>query len=174
MNDDYRRAQTRRIVTGIGEDGRSTVLRDDFTAQRVSAPAFTICDVWESPRLPVPFETDVPAGTVSIDPPKQGLVIRICTFPPDTAYDKAEYEQSLAALQGADTFRPDADLPGMHETKTLDVVTVVSGELHIVLETGETLLRQGDCIVMKGGAHSWSNKTDRPAVLCSVIMSAEA
>lgn len=62
----------------------------------------------------------------------------------------------------------------MHVTESLDVVTVVSGELHMVLETGEVLLNQGDCVVMKGGSHSWSNKTDTPAVLCSVIMSSVA
>ncbi len=60
----------------------------------------------------------------------------------------------------------------MHVHDTLDIVTVVSGELHIVLETGETLLRQGDSVIVRGVLHSWSNKTDKPVVLTSLMMSA--
>jgi hypothetical protein len=175
MARDHLRAQARRVITGVDEKGRSTVIADEYTPQRVAAPAFTICDVWESPYLPVPMDTPIAGGsTVSIYPPQAGLVVRICTFPPDSDYDKeTDYQESLDALQGGDTFHRDNDLPGMHLVQgTLDVVTVVSGELHIVLETGETLLRQGDCVIVRGAVHSWSNKTDKPAVLCSLIMSA--
>lgn len=95
MNEDYRQARTRRIVMGIGTDGRSTVLSDEMATQRVSAPAFVINDVWESPSFPVPVTTETPSGSVSINPPAGGLVIRLCTFPPDNAYDKADYQASL-------------------------------------------------------------------------------
>jgi mannose-6-phosphate isomerase-like protein (cupin superfamily) len=175
MAREHLKAQARRVITGVDEKGRSTVISDEFTPQRVAAPAFTICDVWESPYLPVPMDTPPAAGSVvSIYPPKAGLVVRICTFPPDSDFDKeTEYKESLDALQGGSTFHGDNELPGMHLVQgTLDVVTVVSGELHIVLETGETLLRQGDCVIVRGAVHSWSNKTDKPAVLCSLIMSA--
>jgi quercetin dioxygenase-like cupin family protein len=47
----------------------------------------------------------------------------------------------------------------------VDVVTVVSGELVAVLETGEVTLKQGDSFVTRGVKHSWSNRTDKPVVL---------
>jgi mannose-6-phosphate isomerase-like protein (cupin superfamily) len=119
------------------------------------------------------MDTPAAAGEVSIYPPKTGFTFRVCTFPPDSEYDKeAAYKESLEALQGGDTFLSDSHLPGMHVHDTLDIVTVVSGELHIVLETGETLLRQGDSVIVRGVVHSWSNKTDEPVVLTSLMMGA--
>ncbi len=173
MAGEHFKAQARRVITGVDEKGRSTVIGDELTPRRASAPAFTICDIWETPYLPVPMDTPAAVGEVSIYPPKTGFTFRVCTFPPDSEYDKeAAYEESLEALQGGDTFLSDSDLPGMHVHDTLDIVTIVYGELHIVLETGETLLRQGDSVIVRGVVHSWSNKTDEPVVLTSLMMGA--
>jgi mannose-6-phosphate isomerase-like protein (cupin superfamily) len=167
-------AQARRVITGVDQDGRSTVVTDELTPRRATAPAFTICDIWETPSLPIPMSTAAATGEVSIYPPNGGFAFRVCTFPPDSEYDKeAAYKESLKALQGADTYDDTNEIPGMHVHDTLDIVTVVSGELHVVLETGETLLRQGDSVVVKGVMHSWSNKTDKPVVLTSLMMSAD-
>jgi mannose-6-phosphate isomerase-like protein (cupin superfamily) len=166
-------AQARRVITGVDENGRSTIVDDELTPRRATAPAFTICDIWETQALPIPMDTPAAVGEVSIYPPKTGFTFRVCTFPPDSEYDKAAaYKESLDALQGGGTYRGESEIPGMHIHDTLDIVTVVSGELHIVLETGETLLRQGDSVVVRGVLHSWSNKTDKPVVLTSLMMSA--
>jgi mannose-6-phosphate isomerase-like protein (cupin superfamily) len=171
--EEHYNAQARRVITGVDQNGHSTVLADELTPRRAAAPAFTICDIWETPSLPIPMDTPAAVGDVSIYPPKAGFTFRVCTFPPDSEYDKeAAYKESLDALQGGDTFRSESELPGMHVHDTLDIVTVVSGELHIVLETGETLLREGDSVVVRGVLHSWSNKTDKPVVLTSLMMSA--
>jgi quercetin dioxygenase-like cupin family protein len=165
--------QARRVIAGVDENGRSAVVGDELTPRRVAAPAFTICDIWETQSLPVPIDFPAAVGEVSIYPPKTGFAFRVCTFPPDSEYDKeAAYEESLVALQGGGTFMDDSAIPGMHVHDSLDIVTVVSGELHIVLETGETLLRQGDSVILRGVAHSWSNKTDKPVILTSLMMGA--
>ena len=39
---------------------------------------------------------------------------------------------------------------GMHQTDTIDVVTVISGEIWAMVETGETLVRAGDTVVQRG------------------------
>jgi mannose-6-phosphate isomerase-like protein (cupin superfamily) len=173
MAGEHFNAQARRVIAGVDENGRSAVIADEFTPQRVAATAFTICDIWETARLPIPMDTPAAVGKVSLYPPKTGFAFRVCTFPPDSEYDKeASYKESLVALQGGDTFLGDSNIPGMHVHDTLDIVTVVSGELHIVLETGETRLRQGDSVVLRGVVHSWSNKTDKPVVLTSLQMGA--
>jgi quercetin dioxygenase-like cupin family protein len=174
MSGEHAEAQARRVITGVDENGRSAVLVDEYTPRRATAPAFTICDIWETQSLPIPMATDAAVGEVSIYPPTGGFAFRVCTFPPDSEWDKsADYEKSLGALQGKDTFISESETPGMHVHETLDIVTVVSGEMHIVLETGETLLRQGDSVVVRGVVHSWSNKTDKPVVITSLMMSAE-
>ena len=165
--------QARRVIAGVDAQGRSTVVTDEITPRRVAAPAFTVCDIWETPFLPVPMDLPAAVGEVCIYPPKGGFAFRVCMFPPDSEYDKeAAYKASLDAIKGDDTFDPNNTIPGMHIHETLDIVTCVSGELHIVLETGETLLRQGDSVILRGVMHSWSNKTDKPVILTSLMMSA--
>jgi mannose-6-phosphate isomerase-like protein (cupin superfamily) len=80
----------------------------------------------------------------------------------------------------ADVWRLDA-LPahvddcdtGMHTTETIDVVTMLSGELYAVLEDTETLLRPGDTLIQRGTKHSWSNRTDKPAIFVATMMPAK-
>ena len=52
----------------------------------------------------------------------------------------------------------------MHTTDTIDIVTVISGEACVLLDTGETTMRQGDTIVQRGTKHAWHNRTDSPAL----------
>ena len=130
--------QARRLITGVDAQGRSTIVGDEVTPRRVAAPAFTICDIWETVKLPVPLDTNAAMGEVSIFPPEAGFVFRVCAFAPDREYDKATaYEESLVALQGGSTFDAESKIPGMHIHNTLDIVTVIDGEVYCVLETGE-------------------------------------
>ena len=69
-----------------------------------------------------------------------------------------------------DTARP--AIPGAHRTDTVDVVTVVSGEVYAVLESGETLLRQGDSLVQRGTMHAWHNRSESPALVASIMVAA--
>ncbi|VDC01820.1 unnamed protein product [Peniophora sp. CBMAI 1063] len=47
----------------------------------------------------------------------------------------------------------------LHRTTSTDVVTLISGQVILVLEDGsETLLEKpGDCIIQRGTAHAWRN-----------------
>lgn len=166
-------AQARRVVSGASEDGRSTIIADGVTASRIATPAFTICDIWVTESLPVRMDQEAAWGEISIHPPKNGFHYRVVTFPPDKEWDLgADYQQSLAAMGGGDTYDGDADTPGMHVHETVDIVTVVAGELYAVFEEKETLLRPGDTIVVRGSMHTWSNRGDVPCTITSLMMSA--
>lgn len=52
------RAQARRVVSGTDESGLSAIVEDSHATRRVAAPAFTICDVWETQSLPVSITRD--------------------------------------------------------------------------------------------------------------------
>lgn len=168
-------AQARRVVAGVDADGKSTIVLDENTATRAAAEAFTVCDVWRVERLPVHVDQeDTLDGTVALSPPPEGLVVRVTTFPPDSEWDPASaYGESLEALQGADAEVADDSIPGLHATDTVDVVTVLSGELYAVLERKETLLRPGDTFVQRGTKHTWSNRGDVPATVVAIMMAAE-
>jgi mannose-6-phosphate isomerase-like protein (cupin superfamily) len=173
MVGEHLKAQARRVVSGTDEDGRSTIVADGPTASRIATPAFTICDIWVTESLPVPMDQEPASGEISIFPPKDGFHYRVVTFPPDKEWDiKAAYQESLAAMDGADTYHGDADIPGMHVHDTVDIVTVVSGEIYAVFEKSETLLRPGDSVIVRGAMHTWSNRGDVPCTITSLMMSA--
>lgn len=170
------RAEARRVVSGLDENGKSTIVVDELTTTRIAAPAFTVCDIWQAPTLPAPaMQEDVLDGEVSLNPPLAGFTYRVTTFPPDSEWDLAAgYEDSLGAMGGADAHTDDSDsgIAGLHQTDTVDVITVLSGELYAVLEKGETLLAPGDSFVQRGTKHTWSNRGDVPCTIVAVQMGA--
>lgn len=57
----------------------------------------------------------------------------------------------------------------MHATDTLDYLVVVSGEVTLITETGEVLLKAGDVLVDRGVMHGWRNDTDRTCRIVNVL-----
>ena len=64
------------------------------------------------------------------------------------------------------------EVAGMHRTDTIDIVTVVDGEIWVVMEEGETPLQAGDCLVQRGTRHAWRNRSDRPCTLATTMLAA--
>ncbi|MDT3444940.1 MULTISPECIES: cupin domain-containing protein [unclassified Pseudofrankia] len=148
-------------------------MADGPTPVRVATPGFTVCDIWRVETLPTDvLNEDGTTGKVLLDPPQGGFVYRITTFPPDSEWDAvAEYRASLEAMSGAaavDRAGSNGDVVGLHQTDTVDIVTIISGELYAVTETGETLLKPGDTLVQRGTVHTWSNRGDKPCMKVAV------
>ncbi|SHN39630.1 cupin domain-containing protein [Cryptosporangium aurantiacum] len=175
----------RLIVTGTDEQNRSVIVSDTPTPTWVRRPTGTvIMDLWQTKSLPAQVDDDShDDGDESLRPPVGGGVcVRVAIFPPDKDVDAAataEYEAAATAIygeQGDDgpgDGAPARAVPGMHRTDTVDVVTVLDGEIWMVMDEGETLLRTGDCIVQRGTRHAWSNRSDRPCTLVSTMLAAE-
>jgi mannose-6-phosphate isomerase-like protein (cupin superfamily) len=107
-----------------------------------------------------------------IPPPPLGYTYNLTAFPPDSEWDyEAGYAQALADASAGDSTSMQ-DIPGMHTTETVDIVTLLSGELWAILETGETMLKPGDTLVQRGTKHAWRNKGDVPAVIVAIQISA--
>src|SRR6476660_362284 len=47
----------------------------------------------------------------------------------------------------------------MHRTETIDYGVVLSGEIVLVLDDSETVLRAGDVVVQRGTDHRWENRS---------------
>jgi len=47
----------------------------------------------------------------------------------------------------------------MHRTRTLDYVVVIEGELVLILDDSEMLLKPGDVVVQRGTDHAWENRS---------------
>jgi len=49
----------------------------------------------------------------------------------------------------------------MHRTKTLDYAVDIEGEVVLVLDDSEVVLKKGDVVVQRGTDHAWENRSDR-------------
>jgi hypothetical protein len=169
---DYVNAQARRVVTGVDATGRSYIERDELTPHRLSTPGNTKCDLWRFHGVPAHVGADdgLDGGDIVTQPPKAGLIHRIVTFPPDTEWDRSlGYADSNGPLSTGD----DEGIPGLHVTETVDIVTLLSGELVCVMQSGEAVLKAGDTLVQRGTKHSWSNRRAEAATAVVIMVSAQ-
>ena len=171
--------RVRRVLTGHDAHGRSTFLADG-EAQNVkemaSMPGLALTDLWETAGAPASNtgDKDSAARPVRLEPPKNGTILRIVEFPPDTAWrgsvdGKAAFK-SIGAGHAKDASSSD---PMMHRTSTVDYIIVLKGEIHAIMETGEKLLRAGDVLVQRGTNHSWSVRGNEPCIIAAVLVSAK-
>ena len=61
----------------------------------------------------------------------------------------------------------------MHRTKTIDYVVILFGEIWLIVDEKELLVKQGDVVVQGGVNHTWVNRSDAPCVLLAVLVGAE-
>lgn len=150
----------RRIVTGI-KDGKSTIVEDGIVQNAVEHfPNLIISDVWNTQQMPASqdFETQIP-NTGFPQTPKNGTYFRYVSIPPDK-------ELGVKVKVGEPH-------PMMHQTQTLDYIIILSGELYLIMEEGETLLKPGDIVIQRGTNHAWSNRSDEPCIQLAVLIDAE-
>lgn len=157
----------RRVVAGTDEHGLSTVVDDGPVSTMVWRPdGSVVMDVWRFDSLPALLgDGDGLDGTVSAPLPG-GLVYRTMWVAPQSQ------EQAQASARVRATGADPPAIPGAHRTDTVDVVTVVSGEVYAVFDTGETLLRPGDSLVQRGTRHAWHNRSATPALIVSIMVAA--
>lgn len=174
MTGEHRNAQARRVVTGADANGKSRFVSDEPTPHRFVGPGNTKCDLWRVGSLPVRYgDGDGVDDGVVTEPPKGGFVVRQTTFAPDSEWDKSlGYSDSKGQLAGTVPAADTGGAPGFHTTESVDIVTVLEGEIVAIMETGEKLLQAGDTIVMRGTTHAWDNRTDQPVTVQSVMISA--
>ncbi|MFC0385169.1 cupin domain-containing protein [Muricoccus vinaceus] len=171
--------KVRRIVTGHDEAGRAVVVMDGpapFLHESPGRPGFWSNDIWrtsETPALVIPQPEEPTLGPRRQLPAAGGSVIRINHIPPESGLlDAGAIAREFAALgnAAASTHRRSGRHPMMHRTETIDYAIVLSGEIYLVLDTGETLVRAGDVVVQCGTNHAWSNRSGAPCVLAFILL----
>jgi Cupin domain len=100
----------------------------------------------------------------------------VADFPPDSAYDNGGKDQLFADIGGDDardgaTHSADRHF-WFHKTDSIDFAVVLDGEIWMLLDEGECLLRAGDVIVQRGTAHSWSNRSGKPCRMAFLLLGA--
>jgi hypothetical protein len=176
--------RVRRVVTGVDDAGRSFIVSDSLAPNAFlspDVPGFGSSVAWYSPAGPVSNEGahDTAAAEVAVPmAPSLGEVIfRVADFPPDDAYGHAGEEGLFGTIDGGDEAREGATHSSekhfwFHKTDSIDFAVVLEGEIWLLLDEGECLLRSGDVVVQRGTAHSWSNRTDATCRMAFVLLGA--
>ena len=170
-----------RVVTGHDADGRAIVASDGPlpTSVEIQAiPGTVFHEVWETRATPAPVDNgaDPTIGPLKLPPPKQGTRIRFVDIPPDTddflAHGAARMQDAFtqAGDAAASTVRRDSPHPLMHRTESIDYGIVIDGEMTLVLDAGEVLLRPGSVVVQRGTNHAWANRSGRPCRMLFVLV----
>jgi len=166
----------RRIVAANDPDDKAVIYADATNTDVRTDPArpgFTSNRIWVTERTPAPVagvrETlDLPH---TLEPPPGGSVCRFLTIPPDDWYmadltdEKVSDYFAAMGSPGASRLGTGAPHPYMQQTRTLDYVLVMSGEVTLVLDSEEVHLSTGDTVVQLGASHAWSNRSDAPCEL---------
>jgi uncharacterized cupin superfamily protein len=58
----------------------------------------------------------------------------------------------------------------MHRTRSIDYGIVLEGEIYLILDDSEVLLRTGDVVVQRGTDHAWENRSDRVARMAFILV----
>lgn len=156
----------RYIVTGV-EAGKSKIIHDGVVKNVIEdIPGLVIADVWATDTMPIDLNREVQLeSTLFPKTPKNGSFFRYVCIPPDTEL----FQHLPAALQQNN---PETPHPLMHKTATLDYIIILSGELYLIMDEGETLLKPGDIVIQRGTNHAWSNRSKEPCIQLAILLDA--
>jgi len=171
--------QVRRVVTGHDAQGRAIVVSDGpapFLHHSPGRPGFWSNDIWRTAAMPAPIAAQPAEPTLGPRrqlPQSAGTVIRINHVPPDAkSMDAEAVKREFAALgnRAASTFGQNVRHPMMHRTETIDYAIVLAGEIFLVLDDSEVLLKAGDVVVQCGTNHAWSNRSGAPCTIAFILI----
>jgi mannose-6-phosphate isomerase-like protein (cupin superfamily) len=171
-----------RIVTGHAADGRSVLSEVGPlpTVVHVSAiPGTIFHEVWSTTASPAPVGNgvDPTLGPLVLPPPPGGTRIRFVDIPPDTDDFLANGAERMGKAfeqigdKKASTVKDSSPHPLMHRTESIDYGVVIEGEMTLVLDDGEVLLKPGSVVIQRGTNHAWANRSGRMCRMLFVLVS---
>jgi len=176
-------APFRRIVTGHNEAGEA-IIQEDGPPPRVQriggehGPVFY--EVWNTRQTPAPIDHasgEPQEEGIILSPPKNGTRIRVLDIPPDdeslqavSPEEARAHFAEIGAVNAASNTGEGSRHAHMHRTETVDYGIVLEGEITLVMDRGETIVRAGDIVVQRGTNHAWSNRTDRNCRVAFILI----
>jgi len=170
-----------RIVTGHDAEGKAIVASNGPlpTVVEIQAiPGTVFHEVWETRTTPAALDNaaDPTTGPLKLPPPAQGTRIRFVDIPPDTAdflaHGAARMQEAFtqAGDAAASTVKRSSPHPLMHRTESIDYGVVIDGEMTLVLDDSEVLLKPGSVVIQRGTNHAWANRSGRPCRMLFVLI----
>ncbi|WP_209717183.1 cupin domain-containing protein [Duganella sp. 1411] len=172
-----------RVVTGHDAAGKAIVASDGAlptVIELAAIPGTVFHEVWSTAATPAPADNgaDPTLGALVLPPPANGTRMRFVDIPPDTddflANGAARMHDAFtqAGDAAASTVAADSPHPLMHRTESVDYGVVIEGEMTLVLDDSQVLLKPGSVVIQRGTNHAWANRSDRPCRMLFVLVDA--
>jgi Cupin domain len=165
----------RRVVSGWDASGHAAIVEDAVLPIGLDRPGvITATELWRFDGLPASLQMEIPHTPVPLPPINHGgFAARIVTIPPNVQLDGEAYAAYEMALR--ESYGPEGaggqKIPGIHRSNSVDILTVIDGEVVIILAEGvEVTLRVGETFVQRGTPHAWRNRTDSAVNVLAVIV----
>lgn len=171
-----------RVVTGHDEHGNAIIVEDGplKTVKDIEAiPGTRFHEVWStdgSPAFISRLQNDPTIGPVVLPPLKNGTRIRFVDIPPDTeeflAHGKDNMKDAFSNIgdEGASTVKDNSPHPLMHRTESVDYGIVIEGEMTLIVDKGEALLKPGSVVVQNGTNHAWANRSGKMCRMLFILV----
>jgi mannose-6-phosphate isomerase-like protein (cupin superfamily) len=170
----------RRIVTGHDDTGKAIIISDAPPTRVVKIggeDGATFYEVWNTPAAPAPIDRrsgEPEESGLVLAPPPRGTRIRVIDFPPEgddvRVLSDEEAKARFDEIGGADAHTSDSRHPLMHRTETIDYGIVLDGELTLIVDDDETVVRAGDIVVQRGTNHAWANRSDSNCRIAFILI----
>jgi quercetin dioxygenase-like cupin family protein len=171
----------RRVVTTHDAHGKAMVGIDDVVKVSGGEPELGVEStlLWVTDQTPadVSRKGDAAARKIGIPPPANGSIFRIVDFHPTTREMEQKVDPDFLAKVVGQNLAPGAKPPrhpGMHRTRSIDYIIVMSGEIDMLLDDSEVHLKAGDVLVQQGTIHAWVNRGKEVCRIAVVLIDAKA
>jgi mannose-6-phosphate isomerase-like protein (cupin superfamily) len=174
-------SQIRRVVTGKDASGKSIAITDGAASNAIVSKArgtiSTLLWVTDSTPADVSGNKDAADRKIGVPPPVNGTIFRVIEFAPQKSL-QSSYEDRVKIMRemGLGPEGPTREHPrdaGMHRTRTIDYVLILSGEIDMLMDDSEVHLRAGDVLVQRATNHAWVNRGDKPCKVAFVLVDAK-
>ncbi|HWU61365.1 MAG TPA: cupin domain-containing protein [Ensifer sp.] len=170
-----------RVVTGHDQHGRAIVISEGALPSvhgLTAIPGTAFHEVWSTEGTPVIVANtpDPTLGQLMLPPPKHGTRMRFVDIPPDTEdflkHGATRMKDAFNAIgdESASTVKADSPHPLMHRTESVDYGILISGEIVLILDEGEVVLKPGSVVIQCGTNHAWANRSNETARMLFILI----
>ena len=174
------KAPFRRIVTGHDAQGNAIIQKDGpppRTARIGGEHGPMFYEVWNTLETPARIDRasgEPPEQGIQLSPPKNGTRIRVLDIPAEGDWVESmsadEIKAHFAEVGAADAPSVGSRHALMHRTETIDYGIVLEGEITLVMDIGETVVRAGDIVIQRGTNHGWANRSGQNCRIAFVLI----
>ena len=170
----------RRVVTGHDEEGKSIVILDGPPAKSIGEDVGGLFELWNTDGnlINTKDRIDRADDEILLSPPKNGSKFRYFQINPTPEGVPMDVLQNMAADAfekiGASHHRIDTSKhPAMHKTDTIDYIILLEGDVTLILDKEEVVIKPHDVVVQRGTNHAWVNNGNNPALLIAVLIDSD-